>query len=104
MAIFINWIFFILLVQKQIKSHKEVCKNISFCGIAMTSEDTKILKFNQHQKSDKISIIYASLIRKVHGYKNNPTVLSTTKIGEQIPCGSLMSTMWTFDVIENKPK
>ena len=38
------------------KSHK-VCKNKDFCNIVMPSEDTKILKFNQYQKSDKVPFI-----------------------------------------------
>ena len=33
---------------------------------------------------------------------NNPEKSSTTKIGENIPCGYLMSTIWAFDHIENK--
>ena len=41
----------------------------------MLSEDTKILKFNQYQKSDKAPfIIYADLeciIEKIDGCKNN---------------------------------
>ena len=42
-------------------------------------------------------IIYAdieSLIKKIN--------FSTTKIGEHIPCGYSMSTIWAFDYIENK--
>ena len=42
----------------------------------MSSEDTKILEFNQNQKSDKASfIIYTdieSLTEKINGCKNNP--------------------------------
>ena len=42
----------------------------------MPSEDTKILEFNQYQKSDKAPfIIYADLeciIGKIDGWKNNP--------------------------------
>ena len=42
----------------------------------MPSEDTKMLKFNQYQKSDKtLYIVYAnleSLIKKVEGCKDNP--------------------------------
>ena len=42
----------------------------------MLSEDTKILQFNQLQKSDKAPfIIYADfecLIEKIDGCKNNP--------------------------------
>ena len=41
----------------------------------MPSKDTKILEFNEYQKSDKAPfIIYADLehlIEKIDGYKNN---------------------------------
>ena len=50
-------------------------------------------------------IIYAdieSLIRKIDGFANNPEKSSTTKIGEDIPCGCSMSTIWGFDHIEDK--
>ena len=49
----------------------------------MTSEDTKILEFNQYQKSDKASfVIYENLeclIEENDGCKNNPEMLSTAK-------------------------
>ena len=50
-------------------------------------------------------IIYAdieSLVKKIDGCTNNLENSSTTKIGEHIPCGYPMSTIWTFDSIENK--
>ena len=54
----------------------------------MPSEDTKLLVFNQYQKSDKASfIIYADLeciIEKIDGYKTNPGNLSTTKVSEDV--------------------
>ena len=72
----------------------------------MTSEDTKILDFNQYQKSDKASfIIYADrecLIEKIDGCKNNPEISSTTKISEHIQSGFSMSTMLSLKNIENK--
>ena len=59
-------------------------------------------------KSDKIPyIIYAgieSLIRKIDECANNPEKSPTMKIGEHIPCGYSMSTIWGFDHIENKHK
>ena len=71
----------------------------------MSSEDTKILEFNQYQKSDKAPfIIYADLeclIEKINGCKNNPESSSTTKkanIFHQV----LMSTISSFKCIENK--
>ena len=39
-----------------------MCENKDFCNVIMPSEDTKILEFNQHQKSDKVLfVIYAEL-------------------------------------------
>ena len=52
----------------------------------MPSEDTKILEFNQYQKSDKAPfIIYADLeciIEKIDEYKNNSENSSATKVIE----------------------
>ena len=39
--------------------HEKVCKNKGFCNIITSSEDKKILDFDQYQKSGKaIFIIY----------------------------------------------
>ena len=55
----------------------------------MTSEDTKILEFNQDQKSDKgPSISHADLeclIKKIGGCKHDPENLFTTKVVEHVP-------------------
>ena len=57
------------------ESRKKVCENKDFCNPVMHSEDTKILEFNQHQKSDKAPfIIYADaecLIEEIDRCKNN---------------------------------
>ena len=72
----------------------------------MSSQDTKILVFNQFQKSDKVpSLIHAdleSLIEKVHGCENNPPNSSTTKEGEHIPSAFSKSTISSLKSIENK--
>ena len=72
----------------------------------MPSEDTKILKFNQYQKSDKASfIIYADLeclIEEIDGCNNNPENSSTTKVGQHIPSGFSTSTISSFKTIKNK--
>ena len=55
----------------------------------MPSEDTKILKFNQYQKSDKSPFIICAdlecIIEKIDGCKNNPENSSTTKVSKNIP-------------------
>ena len=61
-----------------------------------SSDDTKILEFNQYQKSNKAPfIIYTDLeyiIEKTDGSKNNPENSSTTKVSEHMPSGFSMST------------
>ena len=55
----------------------------------MLSEDTKVLEFNQYQKSDKaLFIIYADLeclIENIDECKNNLENSITTKVGDYIP-------------------
>ena len=63
----------------------------------MPPEDTKILEFNQYQKSDKTPfVIYTDLeclIENTDGCKNNPENPSTTKLSEHIQSGFSMSTI-----------
>ena len=72
----------------------------------MPSEETKLLEFNQYQKSNKAPfIIYAELeclIEKVDRWKNDPKKSPTTKVSEHIPSGFSISTIWSFKSIENK--
>ena len=55
----------------------------------MLSEDTKILEFNQHKKSDEVSlIIYADLGCVICGFMDVKIILknlSTTKVSQHIP-------------------
>ena len=92
--------------ENKLQSHKRVCEIKYFCNIIMPSDDTKILEFNQYQKSDKaIFIIYADLeriIEKIDGCKNNPENSSTTKVSKHIPSGFSMSTISLFRSKENK--
>ena len=56
----------------------------------MPSQDTKILEFNQYQKSDKAFIVYANLeciLEKIDECKNNHKNSSTTKVSEHILSG-----------------
>ena len=93
-------------MKNKVESHKKVCENKDFCNIIMPSEETKILEFNQYQKSDKTPyIIYPDLeclIEKIDGCKNNPENSSTIKASEHIPSYFSMSTVSSFKSIENK--
>ena len=83
-----------------------MCENKDFCNVEMTCEDTKILEFNQYQKSDKVPfIIYTDteyLVEKINGCINNHKNLFTTKVNEHIPSGFSMSTILSFKSIQNK--
>ena len=71
----------------------------------MLSEDTKVLEFNQYQKSDKAIFIYADLdfiIVKTDRFKKNHENSSTTNVSKQIPSGFSMPTISSFRSIENK--
>ena len=63
----------------------------------MPFEDTKILEFNQYQKSKKAPfLIYSNLeyiMERIDGSKINPENLSTTKVSKHIPSGFSMSTI-----------
>ena len=81
-----------------IESYKKVCENKDFWDVVMPSENTKILEFNQNQKSDKapLIIIYADfecLIEKTDECKNNPGNSSTTEVSEHNSSGFSMSTV-----------
>ena len=92
--------------ENKLKSHPKVGENKDFRNTVMPSEDTKILKFNQCQKSNKAPfIIYANLeclLEKTDGCLNNPGNSSTTKVGEHITSGFSMSTISSLKSIENK--
>ena len=91
--------------KNKLELHKRVCEDKDFCSVIMPPEDTKILEFNQHQKSDKAPfIIYADLeciIEKIDGCKNNSENSSHTKVSEHTPSGFSMSTILSFKSIES---
>ena len=72
----------------------------------MPSEDIEIWEFNQYQKSDKVPFnIYADLERlteEIDGCKSNLENSFTTKIGWHILSVFSMSTVSSFESIENK--
>ena len=92
--------------KNKLKSLKKVCENKFFCETVKPSSKDNILQFNQYIKSDKMAcIIYADLeflIKKIDGCANNPEKSLTTKVDEHIPYGYSISTIWTFDSVENK--
>ena len=94
-------------IKNKLVPHKIVYENKDFSGIVMLFKDTKLLEFNEHQKSEKTpSIIYpdfkSEIIKKADECKNNPKNLSTTKVDKYLPCSDSMSMICIFDGIENK--
>ena len=71
----------------------------------MPSKKNNILERNQFMVSYKMSyIIYTDIepLIRIDGCAYNSEKSSTTKIGEHVPCGYSISTIWGFDHIENK--
>ena len=63
MMIFTVWITFIPLEQKKrLESHKKVFENKDLCKLIMPSEDIKILKLNQYQKSGKHYLLFIQIV------------------------------------------
>ena len=62
MNIIVSIVFILSQHKNKFQSHKRACENKIFCNIIMLSQNTKILEFNQYQKSDTAPfIIYAYL-------------------------------------------
>ena len=101
----LNYLHF-FRTKNKLESHKKLCEYKDFCNVIMPFEDSKILEFNQYQKSDKVSfIIYLDLEcikEKMDGCKNNPKNLSKTKVSKHISPGFSISTILSFRRIENK--
>ena len=83
------------LLHSKLESHKKVCENKAFCNVIMPSEGTKILEYNQYQKSEKAPfVIYADrecIKEKVDGCQSNPENSCGTKVREHIPSGFSIS-------------
>ena len=98
MVIFIVSIAFVVVQLKKKREYHKKSKIKDFCNVAMPSEDTKILEFNQYQKFDKAPfIIYADLEclkEKVDGCKNNLKSSFITKDGKNIESGFSISTVY----------
>ena len=48
--------------KNKVESHKNVCESKDFFYVIMPSELTKILEFNQYQKSDKAPFIFMQIL------------------------------------------
>ena len=92
--------------ENKLKKHKKVCENHDYCYVEMPQENNEILKYNQGEKSMKVSfIIYAdleSLLEKMNACHNNPEKSSTTKINNHTPCGYSFFRQCSFDTTKNK--
>ena len=49
--------------KNKLESEKRACENKDFCNVNMPSDDTKILEYNQYQKSDKAPLLLMQILR-----------------------------------------
>ena len=77
--------------ENKLEEHKKICENHDYCHVEMPNEDTKIIKYNQGEKSIKLPfIIYADLeclLEKISTCHNNPEESSTTEVNKHTPSG-----------------
>ena len=92
--------------KNKFESYRKSCENKDFCNVILSTEDTKMLQFNQYQEPDKVPfIIYADLeciIENVDGCKNNLEKSSASKLTQHIPSDFSMSITSSFRSIKNK--
>ena len=92
--------------KKKFESYRKSCENKDFCNVILSTEDTKMLQFNQYQEPDKVPfIIYADLeciIENVDGCKKNLEKSSASNLTQHIPSDFSMSITSSFRSIKNK--
>ena len=93
------------ITENKLRKRKKVCESHDYCYVEMPEEDNKILKYNQGDKSMKVSfIIYAdleSLLEKTNTGYNNPEKSSSTKIIKDTPSVYSLFTQGSFDTTKN---
>ena len=92
--------------KNKLDAHKKICENHEYCHIEMPTEDSNIIKYNQGEKSLKLSfIIYADLeclLEKINTCYNNPEESTTTKINKHTQSGCSIFTHCSCDKSKNK--
>ena len=72
----------------------------------MPTKDNTIIKYNQGEKSVKLSfVVYADLeclLEKMSTCQNNPNESSTTEINKHTPSGYSLFTHCSFEKSKNK--
>ena len=105
-----NWHYFVVKylpgLLKGIKksNHKE--ENYEYCYVEMPNEETKIIKYNQGEKSKKLPFIICAdlecLLGKMSTCYNNQEESSTTEINKHTPSDYPLFTNCSFDKTKNK--
>ena len=92
--------------KNKLDAHKKICENHEYCHIEMPTKDNNIIKYNQGEKSIKLSfIVYADLeclLEKMSTCYNTLEESSTTKINRHTPSGYSIFTHCSFDKSKNK--
>ena len=87
--------------KNKLKEHQKICENNKYCHVEMPTKDNNIIKYNQGEKSIKLSfIIYADLeclFEKLSTCQNNQNESSTTEINKHMPSGYSLYTHSSFD-------
>ena len=92
--------------KNKLEAHKKIGENRDYCHVEMPTKDNNTIKYNQGEKSIKLScVVYADLEclhEKMSTCYNNPEKSSTTKINKHTPSGYSIFTHCSFDKLKNK--
>ena len=92
--------------KNKLENHKKICGNHNYCHVEMPTKDNNIIKYNQGEKSIKMSFtIYADLeclLEKLSTCQNNPSKSPTIKIIKHTPSGYSIFKQFSFDESKNK--
>ena len=93
-------------MRNKLEVHKKICENHDCCNVEMPTNDNKIIKYNQGEKSIKLPfVVYADLeclLEKMSTFQNNRNESSTTEINKHVPSGYSLFTYCSFDKTKNK--
>ena len=98
--------FYAYSTKNKLEEHKKICENNKYCNVEMPSKDNYTIKYNQGEKSIKLSfVIYADLeclLEKISTCQNNLNESSTTEINKYASSGYSLFTHCSFDKSKNK--
>ena len=93
-------------IDNGLKKHERLCDNHDYCHVKRSTEDNKILKYNNGEKSLKAPFTIIAdlecLLIKEQSCQNNPKKSYTERKGDHEPSGYLLSLISSFNATKHR--